>query len=73
MISESLFEPYAAQQAALLVTESDLEGLKEVIEEHRKTIERGELAEGNVLSSSTCDIMQASHNEVISIVSEFLG
>ena len=67
-----LIEPYAAQQAALLATESDLEGLKEVIEVHRKAIERGELAE-EMSFEFHLRIMQASHNEVISIVSEFLG
>ncbi len=67
-----LIEPYAAQQAAMLATDEEIAGLEEIIEANQRAVESGEQAEEKSFEFHL-RVMQASHNEVISVVSGFLG
>lgn len=67
-----LIEPYAAEQAAKFATDEELKELKEILDRNRKAVEAGERSEEESFAFHV-QIMKASHNDVISVVSIFLG
>ena len=67
-----LIEPYAAEQAAKFATDEELQELKAILERNRKAVEAGERAEEESFAFHV-QVMKASHNDVISVVSIFLG
>ena len=67
-----LIEPYAAEQAAKFATDEELKELKETLDRNRKAVEAGERSEEESFAFHV-QIMKASHNDVISVVSIFLG
>ena len=67
-----LIEPYAAEQAALYATESELQAIKEAVDTQRQAYLNTEKAE-NVSFDFHYRVLMASHNEIIAIVSRFLS
>ena len=65
-------EPYAAEQAAVKATDEEIRALGESLEVHRQSIEQHEKVE-EISFEFHLQVMQASHNEIIRSVSEFLG
>ena len=67
-----LIEPFAAQQAAMNATQTEIDQMLGLLEKHRVSLAHKEAGE-EVSFEFHSLVMQASHNRVIEIVSSFLG
>lgn len=66
-----LIEPFAAQQAAINATQTEIDQMLGLLEKHRVSLAHKEAGE-EVSFEFHYLVMQASHNQVIEIVSSFL-